>query len=67
MGITEVFDQELADLHELLAHNESVSVSDAIHKAFIDISEEGTEAAAATGDYHFDCIFYCLRQFRGLI
>lgn len=57
MGITEIFDQQMADLHELLAHNESVAVSDAIHKAFIEISEEGTEAAAATGNQtHFHCI-----------
>ncbi|KFQ27731.1 Alpha-1-antiproteinase, partial [Merops nubicus] len=46
MGVTEVFSDQ-ADLSGV-AENTLLKVSKAIHKAMVDVSENGTEAAAAT-------------------
>ncbi|KFO85482.1 hypothetical protein N320_09566, partial [Buceros rhinoceros silvestris] len=46
MGVTEVF-SDLADLSGV-AENTLLKVSAAIHKAMVDVSENGTEAAAVT-------------------
>lgn len=43
-----IFD-ERAELGGLLANEEPLVVSKAIQKAFIEVNEEGAEAAAATG------------------
>lgn len=48
LGIGEIF-TDSADFSDLLTSPEPLKVSKVIHKAFIDVNEEGAEAAAATG------------------
>ncbi|XP_014096832.3 serine protease inhibitor 42Dd [Bactrocera oleae] len=47
LGVTTMFSDK-ADFSSMLAEKEKVSVSQAQHKAFIEVNESGTEAAAAT-------------------
>ncbi len=48
MGMTQAFDRSAADFSGMTG-NRDLWISAAIHKAYIDVNEEGTEAAAATG------------------
>ncbi|XP_059580368.1 serpin B4 isoform X2 [Alligator mississippiensis] len=48
MGMCDLFDSLTADLSGMTG-NHDLAVSKAIHKSYVDVNEEGTEAAAATG------------------
>ncbi|XP_042629190.1 leukocyte elastase inhibitor-like isoform X4 [Cyprinus carpio] len=48
MGMEDVFDDQKVNLSGMSPNNDLV-VSKVIHKAFVEVNEEGTEAAAATG------------------
>ncbi|MCX7702083.1 MAG: hypothetical protein N2039_14495, partial [Gemmataceae bacterium] len=49
MGVKDVFFEDTADLTGMHLSAEKLCVTTAVHKAFVDVNEEGTEAAAATG------------------
>ncbi len=48
LGMTSAFDSSVADFSGMTG-NKDLFVGDAVHKAYVTVDEEGTEAAAATG------------------
>lgn len=68
MGMTKMF-SNAAEFDNMLEQPEELKVSKVLHKAFIEVNEEGTEAAAATGKffvlfcYHIWELVFCQSGF----
>ncbi|XP_063903050.1 leukocyte elastase inhibitor-like [Zophobas morio] len=56
LGLGEIFDPHAANFGGMITSNEQLFVSQAVQKAFIEVNEEGAEAAAAT---LLEATFYC--------
>jgi serine protease inhibitor len=51
IGIVDIFDKNKSVLNGILQRDEPLYVSTAIQKAFVEVNERGTEAAAANSKY----------------
>jgi serpin B len=49
MGMASAFDKDRADFTGMNGSGPKLFLSVVVHKAFVDVNEQGTEAAAATG------------------
>lgn len=57
MGMAEMFSNR-ANLSGLLEFRTQLKVSEVVHKAFIEVTERGTEAGAAAGKFSLNRTIY---------
>lgn len=57
MGVTDLFGRGVADLSDMDG-TKNLYVSNAFQRAYIQVNEEGTEAAAASGDSYIYIFFF---------
>ncbi|XP_029648324.1 leukocyte elastase inhibitor-like [Octopus sinensis] len=58
LGLSDIFDPQKADLSGMTGGEKNIYASEMFHKAFVEVNEEGTEAAAATGMFAMDLSGY---------
>lgn len=60
LGMTDMF-TDAANFTDLLTSSERLHVSNVVHKASIEVNEDGAEAAAATGRHSNQGVYFCFQ------
>lgn len=62
--MTDMFGKS-ANLGGVLESGKQLEVTDVVHKAFIEVTEKGTEAGASTGESYSHISFYTIENLIG--